>query len=120
MPLDTRWARTGWGAIAAALLAGCGTPGAVQPPSLNLPERVSNLAAARTGNQVTLTWTMPKKNTDKILLKGNITVAVSRRVGGEMAQVNTDLHFAPGAAGSFTETLPESLRSGLPRPVSYL
>ena len=60
-------------------LAGCGTPGAPLPPSLNLPEPVTDLAANRAGNQVTLTWTMPKKNTDKLLLKGEIAVRVCRK-----------------------------------------
>src|ERR1035437_1474215 len=64
------------------LLAGCGTPAAPQPPSLKLPVPVTDLAASRTGNQVTLHWTMPKKNTDKLLLKGNIPVSVCRSTSG--------------------------------------
>jgi len=52
----------------AAYVTGCGTPGAPLPPSLKLPDPVTNLAAVRTGNQVLLTWTMPKKNTDKMLI----------------------------------------------------
>ena len=60
-------------------LTGCGTEAAPQPPSLNLPDRVTNLAATRTGNQVSLTWTMPKKNTDKLLLKGDVNVRVCRK-----------------------------------------
>ena len=56
------------GIMAALFVAGCGTPGAPQPPSLNLPDRVEDLAAVRTGVTVSLTWTMPKKNTDKLLL----------------------------------------------------
>jgi hypothetical protein len=67
------------GLAAGLLLSGCGTPGAPQPPSLNLPDRVTGLAAIRTGNQVALTWTMPKKNTDRLLLKGNVPVRVCRR-----------------------------------------
>ena len=53
-------------------LAGCGMPGAPQPPSLDLPERVGDLSAVRTGRQVTLTWHMPKRDTDKLLLRGNV------------------------------------------------
>ncbi len=56
---------------AALVVAGCGMPGAPLPPSLNLPDRVGDLSAVRTGGQVALTWTMPTKNTDKMLLKGN-------------------------------------------------
>jgi hypothetical protein len=43
---------------------GCGTPGVPQPPSLNLAKPVSDLRATRTGNQVTLTWTVPTDTTD--------------------------------------------------------
>src|SRR6185312_715306 len=45
-------------------LAGCGTPGAPQPPSLNLAAPVTDLKAVRTGNQVKLTWTVPVETTD--------------------------------------------------------
>jgi hypothetical protein len=106
--------------LAAALsLTGCGTPGAPQPPSLNLPDRVTDLAASRAGNQITLTWTMPKKNTDKLLLKGNIAVSICRRQGAACDPDSVILQLAPGANGNFTETLPASLTAGAPRPLSY-
>jgi hypothetical protein len=114
-----------WVALPVALAAGlamigCGTPGAPQPPSLNLPSPVADLAANRAGNQVTLTWTMPKRNTDKLLLNGNVAVRICRKedtsrcdaTGGELA-------FAPGAKGLFSETLPAALATGPPRPLGY-
>jgi hypothetical protein len=102
------------------VLAGCGTPGAPQPPSLNLPIRVSDLAAVRSGNQVSLTWTMPRKNTDKLLLKNNITAHICRREGPqECIATGVDLPLAPGAAGAFTETLPAALTEGAPHTLSY-
>src|SRR5271157_327316 len=115
----SRW---GWAALsAAALLAtGCGVPGAPLPPSLKLPDPVADLAAARTGNQVSLTWTMPKKNTDKLLLKGNVPVSVCRKEDpGTCAPAADNLLLSPGASGAFTETLPPALASGPPRPLSY-
>jgi hypothetical protein len=115
----SRW---GWAALsAAALLAtGCGLPGAPLPPSLKLPDPVADLAAARTGNQVSLTWTMPKKNTDKLLLKGNVPVSVCRKEDpGTCAPAADNLMLAPGASGAFTETLPPALASGPPRPLAY-
>lgn len=45
-------------------LAACGTPGAPRPPSLRLPETVRDLAIARRGSTVTLTWTEPQRTTD--------------------------------------------------------
>ena len=71
-----------WAALAVVLcafLSACGTPGAPQPPSLNLADPVTDLSAIRTGNQVTLTWTMPKRNTDKTPIKGNVAARICRR-----------------------------------------
>jgi hypothetical protein len=101
-------------------MTGCGTPGAPQPPSLNLPQLVTDLSADRAGNQVTLTWTMPEKNTDKLKLKGDVSVRVCRREGEKAACVNAGaLEVAPGADGRYTETLPGELTSGAPRVVNY-
>ena len=50
-------------------LAGCGTPGAPQLPSLQLARPVEDLTAARSGNRVELDWTLPVKNTDRTLVK---------------------------------------------------
>jgi hypothetical protein len=91
------------------------------PPSLNLPDPVTDLSASRAGDQVSLTWTMPKKNTDKLLLKGNIPARVCRKEdAGTCIPVRGDLRFAPGAAAAFTETLPPALAAGPPRPLTYL
>lgn len=110
-------------ALAASLcmmLAACGTPGAPLPPSLNLPDRVADLSATRAGSTVSLTWTMPKKSTDKLLLKGSIDVRVCRREGAEACQpAGADVQFAPGGPGVFSETLPAPLAAGEPRAVSY-
>ncbi len=47
-----------------AFAAGCGAPGSPLPPSLELPRTVTDLAATRKGNKVTLTWTAPTQTTD--------------------------------------------------------
>ena len=102
------------------VLSGCGTPDAPMPPSLKLPDPLGDLAAVRTGNQVALTWIMPKKNTDKLLLKGNITVRVCRKeAAGPCATAGAELQLAPGSEGAFTEALPAALAAGAPRPLSY-
>jgi hypothetical protein len=114
------------GALAAALpalltgLSGCGTPAAPQPPSLNLPDRVADLSAVRTGNSVLLTWTMPKRNTDKLALKSDVAVLICRKAGPERCDAaGSNLHLAPGAAGRFSETLPAELAAGPPRVLRY-
>ena len=105
---------------AGLFLTGCGTPGAPLPPSLKLPDPVVDLSASRTGNQVSLTWTMPKKNTDKLLTKGNIATRVCRKEeSGACLPVPGELSFAPAAHGSFTETLPTALAAGSPRSLTY-
>jgi hypothetical protein len=116
--------RRGWAAASAlvlcALLSGCGTPGAPQPPSLNLPALVDDLSAIRTGDHVALTWTNPKRNTDKTALKADVMARVCRREqSGTCNQVGTDLSVAPGKTGSFSDALPSALASGEARPVSY-
>lgn len=45
--------------------AGCASPGAPLPPSLDLPRPVEDLAYARQGQRVILTWTPPQQTTDK-------------------------------------------------------
>jgi hypothetical protein len=108
------------GLAAGLLLTGCGTQAAPQPPSLNLADRVTDLAATRSGSQVSLTWTMPKKNTDKLLLKGIVTARVCRKEGaGACVEAGTEVSFAPGADAAFTDTLPAALAVGAPRPLSY-
>lgn len=116
------WARrSGFAALGMLVLAviGCGTPGPPQPPSLNLPDRVGDLAAVRSGNQVALTWTMPKRNTDKIALKGPVAVHICRIERTAPCTGIADLTIAPAAAGSFSETLPPALAVGAPRPIRY-
>lgn len=108
------------GIVFCASLSGCGTPGAPQPPSLNLPAPVADLSASRTGNQVTLTWTMPKRNTDKTPIKGNLTVNICRREGEGPCGSNVPAQMsAPGISGSYSDTLPASLASGTARPITY-
>jgi hypothetical protein len=115
--------RKAWAALAVmlcAVLSSCGTPGAPQPPSLNLADAVTDLAAIRTGNQVALSWTMPKRNTDKTAIKAEVATRICRReASGACDPVGTDVMVASGEAGSYTETFPGSLATGAARPVSY-
>jgi hypothetical protein len=100
-------------------IAGCGTPGPPQPPSLNLPDRVEDLTAVRAGDQVKLTWSMPKRNTDKLPLKSDVAVKVCRSEAARACDPIAKLTLAPAAAASFTDSLPPALASGAPRPLSY-
>ena len=117
------WAVVAVATILVVLLAGCGTPGAPQPPSLNLPDPITDLSAIRTGSQISLAWTMPRRNTDKLPLKTIIPAQVCRREdvsSGIVACVAVgELELAPGSDGSFTDTLPAQLSGGAPRALNY-
>lgn len=115
-----RWLCVAAAALLAAGLTGCGTPGAPQPPTLNLPDRVTDLSAIRAGDHVSLFWTMPKKNTDKLLIKGNVTVRVCRAEGaGACVDAGPPVTMSSGVKGSYSETLPAVLASGPPRALNY-
>jgi hypothetical protein len=105
--------------FALPVLSGCGMPGAPQPPSLDLPNRVDDLSAVRTGNQVGLTWSMPKRDTDKVPLKGNVTVRVCRNEGTSGCSVAATIQAAPETGATFTDTLPPALAEGAPRVLTY-
>jgi hypothetical protein len=104
---------------AAIGVAGCGTPGAPLPPSLGLPERVTDLSATRTGNKVTLSWTMPRRTTDRVLLKGDIPADFCWDEGASHCVPAGEKSFAPAAAGTFTYDLPGQLTVGNARPVNF-
>ena len=114
------WAAALLGAALATSLAGCGTPGAPLPPSLNLPETVTNLSAVRTGNHVALEWAMPRRNTDKLPLKDNVTVRVCRQDGASgCVDAGAPLTVMPGTNATFTDTLPAVESAGAPRVLRY-
>lgn len=116
----TRAALLAGAAAMAAVLAGCGMPAAPQPPSLKLPNPVDDLAAVRTGDEVALTWTMPRRDTDKVALQGQIATRICRRESAAIpcATVAT-LELLPDAQGKFAETLPPALASSAPRALEY-
>lgn len=92
---------------------------APQPPSLKLPEPVTDLQAQRTGNLVALHWTMPRRTTDKVLLVGDQKAQVCRQLQtGQCVKVGTAL-FAPESTATFTDSLPAELTSGSPRLLTY-
>ena len=103
------------------VLAGCGMPGEPQAPTLELPVPVSDLTATRTGDTVTLAWTMPKADTSKVPLKINepVPVRVCRAEASAPCTTAGELNLLPGAKGNFTETLSGPIAAGSPRALSY-
>jgi hypothetical protein len=62
-----------------SLTIGCASPGIPHPPSLNLPEIVTDLTAQRIGDQVEFHWTTPTHTTDKTDIKGALTAELCRQ-----------------------------------------
>src|SRR5580658_5923886 len=58
------------------LLAGCGYVGPVQPPSLAMPMRVSDLRAGEFGDKIIAYFTIPPLTTEGLPLKGVRSVEV--------------------------------------------
>jgi len=111
------WLLTIMAVLALAALVACGMPGAPQPPSLELPRTVQNLHAVRKGDNVTLTWTMPRETTDRKRIKHlgatRICRAVDRVAVAECVETAGTLppeHTPLAAAASFTDMLPKQLQ----------
>jgi hypothetical protein len=106
--------------IGAALFsAGCGTPGAPRPPSLELPRPVSDLAATRVGDRVTLTWTVPRETTDRTNIRHPGPTRICRGVDQVAMVTCTQIGEAPALAGgtrnqpvqaAYTDVLPIALQ----------
>ena len=120
MRLLEGWLCAGLAIAFAAGVTGCGTPAAPQPPSLKLPGLVSDLAAERAGNSVQLTWTMPRRTTDKLPIEGDVRVHICRKeASGPCVAAGPDLMIAPGAEHAWNEVLPPALTAGQPRLLQY-
>jgi hypothetical protein len=108
------------GAAAALLMmTGCGMNASPQPPSLKLPDPVTDLAGARAGNEVHLHWTMPKRDTDKVLLKGDQKARICRRIGNGACETAGVLMLAPQKPADFVDHLPAPDTVGSPRLLVY-
>ena len=105
--------------LALPLLTACGTPGPPQPPSLHLPQPPTDLTAARIGNEVHLHWTMPKRSTDRVLLKGDQNAHICRSIAKSPCESAGDAKYGPLAAADFTDHLPAALTSGSPKVITY-
>ncbi len=103
----------------ARTLIGCGTPAAPEPPSLNLPAPVLNLSAVRVGDSIRLAWTMPTRTTDRVPLRHPVTVQICRAIDGGLCANITSLALAPGAAGTYTDSLTPDLVHSPDRLLRY-
>lgn len=77
------------------------------------------MTAARIANRVALQWTMPRRTTDKLLLKGPQPVHICRRLADGPCVVAATLTFAPEKPVSYEDILPADLGTGAPQLIAY-
>ncbi|MHB8214860.1 MAG: fibronectin type III domain-containing protein [Candidatus Sulfotelmatobacter sp.] len=104
-------------------LTGCASIGPPLPPSLELPKPPTDLRAARKGDQVKLTWTIPALTTDRESLRYLGKTRVCRSLAATVKQCETPVgEAAPPAdfasarkstskkvSASFTDTLSSAI-----------
>lgn len=118
---------TGWGwalvlccAICGGIgTLGCGIASSPHPPSLQLPKPIRNLNAARIGNSVHLSWTVPGKTTDGINLRGPVQLQIYRRLKTGVPYQVKVVSSEPDKPGFYVDRLPSTLVSGSLRPIFY-
>jgi hypothetical protein len=97
----------------------CANPGPPRPPSLHLPHIVTDLTAARDGDQVRLRWTTPAKTTDELKVEGVMTAELCRTSaqGGPCVPVHR-AKVQPGLS-EVTDQLPPALRDDPQGLITY-
>lgn len=127
-PARPRFSLPSLGLAIAALASGCASPGPPRPPSLQLPEQVTNLSAQRIGDAVELRWTSPASTTDGIPIKGSLTAVICREDApqpsnsaqgpGPACPETSRLATKPGPAVFADPLSPDLLRDPV-RPLTY-
>src|SRR5579863_44882 len=105
------------------VLLACGTPGAPQPPSANIPKPIADLTATRKGDTAALHWTAPDKTTDGALVRHSGKMIVRRTTSdGQPASIIGELPLNPAQksqqsrAESFNVSLTDLLQ---PNPLDF-
>ncbi|HYX52810.1 MAG TPA: hypothetical protein VE783_05120 [Candidatus Limnocylindrales bacterium] len=70
------------------VLVGCATPGPPLPPSRGIPAQITDLRAARKGDTVTLTWSIPRETTDGELIRKPGIMVISRAAGSGFQDIS--------------------------------
>jgi len=110
------------------LFMGCATIGPPLPPSLDLPKPPTDLKAARKGNRVTLTWTIPTSTTDRQTIRslGHTRIcrgmAEMKECGSPIGRTPSQLSPAKSSArpeGTFVDTLSAEMFSDNPTAYAF-
>ena len=107
-------------ALLAASLSGCASPGPARPPSLYLPRVVTDLTAARTGNDVVFHWTTPEKTTDGLKVQPSLTAEICRELPTRPVTCIAVQHLPvrPGPSEA-SDALPGNLTAGPATLLTY-
>jgi len=92
------------------LLVGCANPGPPRPPSLHLPQIVSDLSAERIGSEVRLHWTTSDKTTDGISMIGPLSAQICRSSSPPACLPVITTPVKPGASEAI-DSLPPALNA---------
>jgi hypothetical protein len=113
-------------ALATGFFSGCASPGPPRPPSLKLPQLVTDLTAERSGDQVLLHWTTPAKTTDSLAIETAITAKICRTTGPARSPGPTAVPCTPTlrvpvkpGASTTTDPLPTALTSDPVALITY-
>jgi hypothetical protein len=88
-----------------AILLGCASAGPPMPPSLFLPKPPTDLHAARKGNSVRLTWSVPTQTTDREPVRRLGVTQICRSLELQMAECGTPVgESAPAQAPPPSQT----------------
>lgn len=89
------------------------------PPRTTGP--INDLTAIRAGDEISLSWTTPRKGMKKVFVKGFVGMRVCRleRTDSECIEAGHPILLPSGAAAKFAEELPALMTSGSPRVVYY-
>ncbi|MDQ6676371.1 MAG: hypothetical protein M3Z09_03645 [Acidobacteriota bacterium] len=93
--------------LSALVFAGCGYPGDTQPPSLGIPNRVTDLVAVERGSKLVIQFTIPKTNTDGLPLKEDPYLEL--HIGNRKLHV-TSGRYETDAAPFYTQTIKIAVR----------
>ena len=86
--------------IAPLVLVGCAAMGPPRPPSLKLPKPPTDLRAARKGDNVVLTWTVPSLTTDRQAARSLGATRICRGNEPVLKECGTAVGEAPAAAAA--------------------
>ncbi len=95
-----------WWVVTPLFLSACGYQGDPQPPNLQIPAAITDLTAVERGSKIIIDFTVPKKSTDNLDLRGEPYLEL--HVGERKLRVrtaNTAAHVEMTAADFYTQTV---------------